>query len=71
MATIDINRVTLEYVCNNDDEHEGADDQVIAYQLLADIVDSGTLICPECGDDMELVSADAEGLHFPAYAAGA
>ena len=47
---------TLEWACNNDDEHEGADDQEIVHQNLADIEDVGTAICPQCGEDMELVS---------------
>ena len=41
-------QVVLHYVC---DEH---DSPIRAEQPLADIVDAGTLICPECGDDMAL-----------------
>ena len=55
---IDINKVTLEWVCNNDDEHEGADDQEIVYQNLTDIVSVGTAVCPQCGEDMELNGAE-------------
>ena len=41
-------QVVLHYVC---DEH---DSPIRAEQPLTDIVDAGTLICPECGDDMAL-----------------
>ena len=44
---MDINNITLVYECT---EHDGQH-----RQPLADIVSVGTLICPECGEDMELV----------------
>lgn len=46
---MDINNITLVYECT---EHAGRH-----RQPLADIVSVGTLICPECGEDMELVDA--------------
>lgn len=49
---MDINNITLVYECT---EHDGRH-----RQPLADIVSVGTLICPECGEDMELVDADLE-----------
>lgn len=44
---MDINNITLVYECTEDDGQYR--------QPLADIVSVGTLICPECGEDMELV----------------
>ena len=41
-------QVVLHYVC---DAH---DSPIRAEQPLTDIVDAGTLICPECGEDMAL-----------------
>lgn len=53
---LDAAKLTLEWACDNDDEHEGADDQEIVHQNLADIAEVGGAICPQCGRDMELVS---------------
>ena len=48
MATIAVENIALGYTC--------AECETEATQPLADIVSAGTLICPECGDDMELDS---------------
>lgn len=45
-TTIDTDNITLLYSCKSCN--------VPATQPLTDIVSCGTLICPECGDDMEL-----------------
>lgn len=42
--------ITLLYVCE-----EAEHTPVALEQPLADIVEVGTLICPECGEDMELL----------------
>ena len=34
-------KVLIEWTCDNDDEHEGADDQEIVHQTLADSVQRG------------------------------
>lgn len=46
MATVKTRDVTLSYVCH---EHG-----ITLDQPLSDIVEAGTLICPEDGEDMEL-----------------
>ncbi len=52
--TIKTSSVFLQYVCVN--ESCGCcSKQEIHEQPLVDIVDVGTLICPECGDDMGLL----------------
>lgn len=43
---IRVDKIVLHYTC--DECGERAD------QYLCDIVEVGTLICPECGEDMEL-----------------
>jgi hypothetical protein len=47
--------ITLEYICNDHDEAIRSD------QPLVDITDVGTLICPDCGEDMLLVDTRIEG----------
>lgn len=51
-----VGAVTLLYVCDkeqcNEDVHE---------QALADMPEVGTLICPDCGDDMLLVETKITG----------
>lgn len=47
-ATLPVQLIVLEYRC----EDCGPED--IHTQPLADITYSGTLICPECGNDMDL-----------------
>lgn len=68
MSTVNPQAITLEWVCNNDDEHEGADDQVITHQNLADVPEVGGAICPQCGEDMELIGADIAGGGYHASA---
>jgi len=46
--------IFLQYVCVNE-TCECCSRQEIHEQPLVDIVDVGTLVCPECGDDMELL----------------
>jgi len=46
--------ILLQYVCVNE-SCECCSEQEIHEQPLVDIVDVGTLVCPECGDDMELL----------------
>lgn len=46
--------ILLQYVCV-DESCECCSRQEIHEQPLVDIVDVGTLVCPECGDDMELL----------------
>ena len=60
-------QVVLHYVC---DEH---DSPIRAEQPLTDIVYAGTLICPECGEDMALensvgVRAVPDDPNAPAFA---
>lgn len=43
---IRVDRIILDYRCEKCNE--------TGQQLLSDIVEVGTAICPECGDDMEL-----------------
>lgn len=57
---LDANKVTIEWVCNNDDAHEGADDQEIVHGLLSDVPEVGGAICPQCGDDMEIAGVTTE-----------
>lgn len=42
--------IVLEYVCNDHDK------PVTAEQSLADISNIGTLVCPDCDEDMALVA---------------
>lgn len=51
-------KVLIEWTCDNDDEHEGADDQEIVHQTLADMATVGGAVCPQCGEDMELASVE-------------
>jgi len=44
-----VSQITLTYHC---DSHDG--EPTHESQPLSDIVFTGTLICPECGEDMEL-----------------
>jgi len=52
---IPLDALTLHYSC---DEHL---DPILAEQPLADITEVGTLICPECGEDMGLVGTTVTG----------
>jgi uncharacterized Zn finger protein (UPF0148 family) len=49
-VTVDPDKIMLQYHC--------ADCGQIGEQPLCDIVDIGTLICPDCGEDMQLDSAE-------------
>lgn len=48
MATVATTEIILRYKCDEHDETEYE-------QPLCDVPDVGTLICPECGDDMTLL----------------
>jgi hypothetical protein len=54
VGTVPVKAITLVYVCEDHDPEDGYE---YGYQPLADIVSVGTLICPECGEDMSLTDA--------------
>lgn len=52
---ISTSKIVLNYTCNNGEDHESGL-PITATQPLGDIVSVGTLVCEECGDDMDLDS---------------